>query len=135
MRYCHNHKRNNNTIEDLFDSDWYCKLLNTYVTVDGKQQPYKFFLDWCKIALALSTHGMCPFKQQKNSCWPLILVNLNLPPKEQTHLENLICVGVVPGPEFPGDLGSFLWPLMDELLQLALGVTTIDVSTQKLFSL
>jgi hypothetical protein len=106
-----------------------------YVTVDGKQKPYKFFADWHDIALALSIDGMCPFKQCKNSCWPLILVNLNLPPEERTHLENLICVGVIPGPKSPKNLSSYLWPLMEELLQLASGVTATDVSTQKLFSL
>ncbi|KAL5635302.1 hypothetical protein ACGC1H_004176 [Rhizoctonia solani] len=135
MRYRHDYKRKNDTIEDLFDSNRYCELLGTFVTVDGEQKPYKFFADWCKIALALSTDGMCPFKRRKNSCWPLILVNLNLPPDERTHLENLICVGVIPGPKSPKNLGSFLWPLVDELLQLASGVTAVDISTQKLFSL
>ncbi|CAE6436081.1 unnamed protein product [Rhizoctonia solani] len=135
MRYRHDRPHNNTTIQDLFDSDRYCELLDTYVTVDGEQKPYKFFADWRDIALALSTDGMCPFKRRKNSCWPLILVNLNLPPDERTHLENLICVGVIPGPKSPKNLGSFLWPLVDELLQLASGVTAVDVSTQKLFSL
>ncbi|KEP49798.1 transposase family Tnp2 protein [Rhizoctonia solani 123E] len=135
MRYRHNFKRHDITIEDLFDSDRYCELLDMYVTVDGEQKPYKFFADWRDIALALSTDGMCPFKRRKNSCWPLILVNLNLPPEERTHLENLICVGVIPGPKSPKNLGSYLWPLMEELLQLASGVSATDVSTQKLFSL
>ncbi|QRW17362.1 Transposase family tnp2 [Rhizoctonia solani] len=135
MQYRHNYKRNKDTIEDYFDGNQYCELLGTYVTVDGEQKPFKFFADWREIALALSTDGMCPFKRRKNSCWPLILINLNLPPNQRTHLENLVCVGVIPGPKSPKNLGSFLWPLIDELLQLASGVSAVDVSTKQLFSL
>ncbi|CEL58782.1 hypothetical protein RSOLAG1IB_08828 [Rhizoctonia solani AG-1 IB] len=135
MRYRHDYKRHEDTIEDYLDANRYFELLNTYVTIDGEQKPYKFFSDWRKIALALSTDGMCPFKRRKNSCWPLILVNLNLPPDQRTHLENLICVGVIPGPKSPKNLGSFLWPLIEELLELASGVSAVDISTQRLFSL
>jgi hypothetical protein len=135
MRYRHDHECKQDTIEDLFDSNRYRELLNTYITVNGEQKPYKYFADWREVALALSTDGMCPFKRRKNSCWPLILVNLNLPPEERTHTENLICIGVIPGPKSPKNLGSFLWPLVDELLQLASGVMAVDISTRKLFSL
>jgi hypothetical protein len=37
-------------------------------------------------------------------CWPLLLIDYNLPAKVQTRKENLICVGLIPGQSFI-DLG------------------------------
>ena len=78
---------------------------------------------------------MCPFKRRKQSCWPLILINYSLPPDIRTHLHNIICVGVVPGPHSPTDLNSFLQPLIDELIELAKGVEAVDMLTEELFAL
>jgi hypothetical protein len=103
--------------------------------IDGKCKPFKFFEDEQEIALGLSTDGMCPFKQHKHSCWPLILIIYNLLPEVQTHLSNVICVGLVPGPKSPKNLGSFLIPLVDELLELAAGTLAIDVVEGVVFSL
>ncbi|TFK59223.1 hypothetical protein BDN72DRAFT_736307, partial [Pluteus cervinus] len=51
------------------------------------------------------------------------------PPEIRFHLEHIICVGVVPGPKKPKDFDSFLWPLVEELLKLAIGVTAFDITT------
>ncbi|KAF9219822.1 hypothetical protein BS17DRAFT_685476, partial [Gyrodon lividus] len=50
----------------------------------------------------------------------------NLPPHFRTHLEHLICLGVIPGPHQPKDYESFLAPLDDECALLATGVHTFD---------
>ncbi|KAF8596396.1 hypothetical protein BDV93DRAFT_534733 [Ceratobasidium sp. AG-I] len=42
------------------------------------------------------------FKQRRkgsSSAWPLILLNYNLHPSIRTRLDNIICVGVIPGPK------------------------------------
>jgi len=44
-------------------------------------------------------------------------------------------VGVIPGPKKPGDLDSFLWLLVQELLQLELGVSAFDAITKTVFLL
>lgn len=78
---------------------------------------------------------MAPFKKRKHSCWPIILIDYSLPPEVRTHLHNIICTGVIPGPHSPKDLNSFLQPLIDELLELAKGVGAVDVLREELFIL
>ncbi|KAF8666953.1 Transposase family tnp2 [Rhizoctonia solani] len=135
MRHRHNYSNPENTISDIFDGSHYKKLWRTKVVIEGKEQPYCFFEEEHEIALGLAANGMCPFKRRKNSCWPLLLINYNLPPDERTHIDNLICIGVVPGPKCPADLNSFLQPLIKELLELAHGVAAVDITTRKLFAL
>ena len=55
-------------------------------------------------------------------------MNLNLHPGVRTRLENVICVGVIPGPKQCKDLNSFLIPLIDELLMLQDGVESSKVA-------
>ncbi|KAF7348742.1 hypothetical protein MVEN_01393300 [Mycena venus] len=71
----------------------------------------------------------------KKTCWPLILFNYNLPPEIRFHLKHILCVGVIPGPKKPQDADSFLWPLIEELLKLELGVSAFDISASEKFAL
>lgn len=135
MRYRADYKADNSVMEDVFDGDCYNELCRTNVTIDEQRQPYKFFEDEREIALGLSADGMCPFKRRKHSFWPLILINYNFPPDERTHVNNLICVGVIPGPKSPKNLASFLWPLIEELLELAAGTKAVDARDGIIFSL
>jgi hypothetical protein len=128
-------KRNPDQIGDIFDADHYNRLKQTKVTIDGEEKPHCFFSNPRDIALGLSTDGFCPFKRRKLTCWPLLLFNYNLPPDVRTHLNNLICVGIIPGPSAPKDMNSFLLPLVDELIELAKGVKTIDVLEGEYFIL
>ncbi|KAF8751737.1 Transposase family tnp2 [Rhizoctonia solani] len=79
--------------------------------------------------------GTCPFKRRNNTCWPILIINYNLPSKERTLIENMICVGVIPGPKCPSDINSFLQPLIDKLCDLARGVAAVDVNQHQLFAL
>jgi hypothetical protein len=135
MQYRHCYNDHGDTISDIFDGTRYKQLREAKVIIEGKEQPYNYFEEEHEVALGLSADGMCPFKRRKNSCWPLLLINFNLPPDERTHINNLICVGVVPGPKCPADLNSFLQPLIDELLELARGTPAVDVYQRKLFAL
>ncbi|KAJ1556850.1 hypothetical protein HK405_001601, partial [Cladochytrium tenue] len=49
--------------------------------------------------------------------------------------ENLICVGVIPGPKKPMNMDSFLYPMVEELQLLGIGVTAFDSCTQTEFTL
>ena len=60
---------------------------------------------------------------------------MNLPPETRFHQDNILCVGVIPGPKKPHDMDSFLWPLVTELLKLAAGVVAFDALSQSLFLL
>ena len=136
MRYrAHEHRHDPQKMTDVFDSDHYRSLLQTPVTVGNEELPNWFFSDSRDIALGLSTDGFAPFKRRKKTAWPLIIFNYNLPPDVRFHKKNIISVGVIPGPKKPGDMDSFLWPLAQELLQLAIGVTAFDALAQVLFLL
>jgi hypothetical protein len=80
------------------------------------------------IALGLLTDGFGPFKKCKQSCWPLITFNYNLPPEIQFHLINIICFGIILGPKQPKNLNSFLIPLIDELIKLMCGMPAYDAT-------
>ena len=49
----------------------------------------------------------------------LLLINLNLPPTIHTHLEHLICLGILPGPHASKDPNLFFHPAYIELQELA----------------
>ncbi|KAF8741328.1 Transposase family tnp2, partial [Rhizoctonia solani] len=135
MQYRHTYTNNNNTIADIFDSLRYLELRNLFVLIDGKHMPYKYFQEEHEIALGLTLDGACPFKRRTNTCWPILAINYNLPSDERICTENMICVGVIPGPRCPADINSFLQPLIDELRELARGVAAVDANQEKLFSL
>ncbi|KAI5816186.1 Transposase family tnp2-domain-containing protein [Pyronema omphalodes] len=78
------------------------------------------------IAFFLSMDGVRVFKSRRSfSIWPLLLINLNLPPKVRVKRSNMICVGFVPGPREPKNLDSFLAPLIEEFLQLGKGIDNV----------
>lgn len=136
MRYrAFEHIHEDGKIKDVFDSTHYRNLCKTFVTVNEDQLPFWFFSDPRDIALGLSTDGFCPFKKRKQTAWPIILFNYNLPPEVRFHKKNIITIGVIPGPKKPWDADSYLWPLVAELIQLMIGVTAYDPITQALFLL
>jgi hypothetical protein len=66
--------------------------------------------------------------------WPLLVYNYNLPPDERFKSENMICLGIIPGPQKPWDFDSFLQPFVEEGIQLELGVGAYDVLSGSSFT-
>jgi hypothetical protein len=127
MRYrVQEHVHHDGKITDVFDSAHYRSLLTKHIVINGKKMPYYHFSDLRDFALGLSTDGFASFHHRKKTCWPIIIFNYNLPPKIRFHLKYILSVGVVPGPKKPVDFDSFLWPLVQELLHLQLGVHAYD---------
>ncbi|CEL62957.1 hypothetical protein RSOLAG1IB_12611 [Rhizoctonia solani AG-1 IB] len=124
-----------NTLSDIFDGRYYRQLLREFVHLGGTRLDHRFFSNNTDIALGLSTDGVGPFKTRKQQCWPLILINYNLPPSIRTRLENILCLGVIPGPQSPKELNTFLEPLIDELEELAHGVPAFDAANRHPFLL
>ena len=136
MRYrAFEHSHSPDNITDIFDSHIYRRLLGTTVHIDGRSFHHEYFCDPRDIALGLSTDGFGPFKRRRATAWPIILFNYNLPPETRFHIDNIICLGVIPGPKKPVDMDSFLWPIVEELLRLQLGIQAFDVSADELFLL
>lgn len=136
MRYRHmqTSKHGQYPISDVFDGSHYCKLCSEFVRVDGVSQTYTHFSDARDVALGLSTDGFNLFRRRgKKSAWPLLLFNYNLPPDVRFHMKNIISLGIIPGK--PKDVDSYLWPLVQELRRLSLGVSTHDAMTEDIFRL
>ena len=70
-------------------------------------------------ALMLNVDWMQPFKHTIYSVGVMYLVLMNLPRNERFKTENVILVGVIPGPSEPKlNVNPYLSPLVDELLVL-----------------
>jgi hypothetical protein len=135
MQYRASHQHDPTKVTDIFDGAHYFLLRESFVTVGGEKLPNWFFSDPRDVALGLPTDGFGPFKHRTKTAWPIILFNYNLPSEERILKKNIISVGVIPGPKKPGDSDSFLWPLVQELLQLELGVSAFDAITTTVFLL
>lgn len=125
----------NGYMTDVFDGSHYLGLLQKEVTIHGHALGHTYFSDPRDIALGLATDGVNPWRRRKSTFWPILLYNFNLPPEERSHDDNAICVGEVPGPEKPKDMDSFLYPAVQELLKLAVGVKAYDVIEDEIFTL
>ena len=134
MRYRAERVHEPGVVKDVFDSSHYQSLLNSIVPTDGTH-PFFYFSDGRDIALGLSTHGFAPFKRHDVTCWPIILFNYNLPPEICFQKGYCIHVGTIPGPKKPWDWDSYCWPLVQELIQLEVGVEAFDAISESIFLL
>ena len=137
MQYCATRPYIPNTSSDVFDGEYYQQLHSTPVTVHGKPvgPPINYFEDNRDIALGLSTDGYVIFPNGQATAWPLIVFIYTPPPELRVHAEHILPLGVIPGPNKPAEIDSFLIPLHKELFQLAKGVETCDVWSMRLFLL
>jgi hypothetical protein len=92
---------------DVFDGTHYKSLVDSGL-----------FLDSRDVALMGSTDGYQIFRQKRNDCWIVLLINANLPPSERVKKDNLMISAMFPGPKQPKNMNSFLWPLVEELKKL-----------------
>ncbi len=82
--------------------------------------------------------GFQIFKAQRDrgaTCWPLITLNFNLPPKIHMWLVHIIPLSIIPGPKAQKDFNSFLHPFVDECKKLATGIWAFDSHENKMFKL
>ncbi|XP_074556569.1 uncharacterized protein LOC141812476 [Curcuma longa] len=98
-----------------------------------------FASDPRNLRLGLATDGFNPFGDlsSRYSCWPVILVNYNLPPLMCMAKENLMLSLLIPGPKQPGnDIDVYLEPLVEDLKELwDTGVEAYDSYSKSTFNL
>ena len=109
MRYRSQFKHDTNITRDVMDGSHYRALCNQYVEINGQRQGHKYFSDPHDKALGLSTDGFAPFKRRKQTCWPIIVFDYDLPPEIRFLLQYIFCVGVVPGPKKPNHFFGLLF--------------------------
>jgi len=131
----HAKTRRNGMTTDIFDGLHYHSLLGERVVAGDQCLAHHYFLDHHDIALGFATDGFAPFKKWKQTVWILLVFNYNLPPDQRFQQDNILCVGIIPGPKKPWDADLFIYPLVQELLELAVGVSAYDALSCSIFAL
>ena len=108
-----------NSMGDVFEG----RVWKDFLDSDG--DPY--FSTAGNLGVMLNVDWFQPYKHTNHSCGVIYLVLMNLPREERFKPENVIIVGIIPGPKEPkGDINSFLKPLVDELIDFWDGVIFED---------
>ncbi|CAG8704401.1 23008_t:CDS:2, partial [Gigaspora rosea] len=87
------------------------------------------------IALTASLDGYNIFKQKTDDYWIILFINANLQRENRVKRNNLLIGALIPGPSAPGNLNSFLRPVIDELKELENGFKCHDSYTNQDFIL
>ena len=107
--------RHRNEKEDTFSDVYDGQLWKDFLIYDGKpflSVPFNF-------ALSLNVDWFQPFKHTSYSVGAIYMAVQNLPRKVRFMPENIILVGIIPGPHEPSlTINTYLEPLVDELLKL-----------------
>ena len=81
-------------LRDFWDANLCAELKKKGILTDPRSLAFYF-----------STDGVCLFrKDRQHSVHPLLLINYNLHPKLRFQKENIIFLGIIPGPKKPKDL-------------------------------
>lgn len=124
-------------ISDVFDGEHYRNLCRKKVTIDGREMPYRYFSQDTDIAFATCLDGYLLYKCKRGgpSATPILIKLYNLPPEVRIHMHRLLCLGAIPGPKSPKRPETFLYPLDQERVDLAIGVKTFNCRTKAYFDL
>ena len=104
LMYWANYLNDPEKLGDIYDGELYKEIVNEGLLPDSRD-----------IVFSISLDGYQIFRQQRDDCWVILVINHNLPPEVRVKKENLLIVAVIPGPKQPKDFNSFLQPLVDEL--------------------
>lgn len=74
-------------------------------------------------------------QQGSHSTAPVILINYNLPPAIQYQCRNILLSHIIPGPQEPKNLNSFLHPLVTEMAELGAGIKAYNGKEKQPFDL
>ena len=97
-----------NTFADIYDGK---------IWKEFESERYNHYLQFPgNLLLSLNVDWFQPFSRTRYSVGTIYLVVLNLPREERYKMENVILVGIIPGPKEPKlTLNSYLAPLVLEL--------------------
>ena len=104
----------NDSLSDIYDGEVWQDLQH----IDG--MPFLAIPN--NLCLGMNIDWFNPYDESPYSVGAIYLVVLNLPRAERFKLQNVILVGMIPGPYEPeGDINTFLSPLVKDLKQLFSG--------------
>lgn len=87
------------------------------------------------VALAISSDGAQLTLKKQSNTWLLIFLILNLPGSIRYKTSVTIINFATPGPNPPGDIESFLWPVFEEMAKASEGIWTWDAVDSSYFCL
>lgn len=106
---------NGDLLRDIYDG----RIWNEFQSLEGRpflKAPYTY-------ALMLNLDWFQPYKLTQSLVGALYLTIMNLPYEQRFKRENIILLGIIPGPcEPPRDINQYLKPLVKELLELYSGI-------------
>ena len=105
LQYRHNYTSTeayaiDNSIGDVFDDRHYKSLVSSGLFKDRRD-----------VAFLASTDGYQIFRQKRDDCWIVLLINANLPPSTRVQRENLMISALIPRPRTPKNPTHFCSPL------------------------
>lgn len=109
------HASNEDIFQDVYDG----RIWRSFQTYQGKEM----LSDGNTFGLMLNVDWFNPYKHIQYSVGALYVSIINLPRELRYRPENIIIVGLIPGPREPQhNINSFLRPLVSELLDFFEGV-------------
>lgn len=93
------------------------------------------FTDSRDVALALSTDGAQLTMKKLSNTWLVIIMLFNLPPTIRYLTGSVIYAFATPGPNPPGNIESFAYPLFEEMAKASEGIWTWDAIDSSYFVL
>ena len=107
--------QNSDVLKDIYDG----KIWSDFQHLEGKP----FLATAFTYVVMLNLDWFQPYKLTQSSVGALYLTIMNLPYDQRFRRENIILLGIIPGPcEPPRDINQYLKPLVKELLELLSGI-------------
>lgn len=104
-----------NVLSEIYDG----RIWKEYQYVEG----VPFLAAPCTFGFILNVDWFQPYTHTVYSVGVIYLTIMNLPRTLRYKRENIIIIGIIPGPSEPAhDINSFLHPLIDELLHFRSGI-------------
>ena len=117
MNYCHLWRTRKQTekLSDIYDG----KIWQDFQIFNGKD----LLADPHTLGLMLNIDWLKPYKHVQYSVGAIYLSIMNLPRQLRFKYENILIIGLIPGPNEPQhDINPFLRPLVSELLRFFDGI-------------
>ena len=121
LQHCERWRDRSSSIPDGVHADIYDgNVWKEFQYINGRP----FLASPANLCSMLNTDWFNPFDETQYSVGAIYLVVQNLPRSERFKAENIILIGLIPGPTEPSKtMNTYLVPLVDDLLKLYSGVT------------
>src|SRR5947209_20400041 len=101
LMYWANYLNDPEKLSDIYDEELYKEIVNEELLPDSRD-----------IVFSISLDGYQIFRQQRDNCWVILMINQNLPLEACVKKENLLVIAVIPGLKQPKNFNSFLHSLL-----------------------